>query len=131
MKKFKRVAVLLAIVFGVGIFASCEFSTIGMEKPEPNDVKADWVSGKWVGTYEVTIFNTDGSIAAQDKKSDYEFDCSSRIKCNSGVALLVGLANTGDLYSDPARLKIVYSKYVRDTNGKIVSLTKVNLKKKV
>jgi len=130
MKTLKKVALVLAIVFGVGLLASCEFSTVGMEKLDASDVTADWVEGKWVGAYEVVTYNSDGSVATKDKDDNYEFDFTGTIKSAAGVIALKAIATSGDLYSDPARLKVVYTNTVK-SGDKVVATYKANLKKKI
>lgn len=116
MKTLKRIAILVAMVLGLGLLASCN-PTMGMVQIDADDVTTDWVKGTWTGSYSVKY--SDGT---KDSGSLPEFDCDASILgVKAGqvafIALLKGFATTGDLYVNGFKTKVMYYEEYKNDDG--------------
>lgn len=131
MKTLKKIALVLAVVLGVGMLASCEFSTFGMDKITADELTnstgilpADWVKGTWTGKVAHITYGSDGSIKSNAT------DDSAELGTAAAYAIMVSACTADALYGDPTRTHVVAKFQLKDNNGKVTDDYRIDLKKK-
>ena len=108
MKKFGKIAaVLAALALVLVAFTSCD-PTLGMEMLSASDVSASWLKGTWTGSYVYAEYAENGKMTSEKATTDLHLDYSTDLSAAAATIIYSAIATSGNLYANKNRTKVVY-----------------------
>ena len=108
MKKFGKIAaVLAALALVLVAFTSCD-PTFGLTQLAVGDVSTSWINGTWTGSYVHAEWEENGTLKSETVTKDQRLDCSTMAGQAGTYVVFAAAAATGNLYANKNYTKVVY-----------------------
>ena len=108
MKKFGKIAaVLAALALVLVAFTSCD-PTVGLNQLSASDVSANWIKGTWSGYSAYVEWSESGKMGKETVTRDLHLDYSTDLSAGIAAIAYAAIATSGNLYANKDFTKFVY-----------------------